>query len=241
MRRERYETVTRFADRREAGELLATATAAVVRGDAVVGGIPRGGLAVAAPVAELLRAPLVPVYARKLPWPTNSELAFGAIDDDGEVIVDPSIEERMRPDPAQIESVRQRVWENIAQRRALYGASGLGPWIPGRTVVLVDDGLATGFTMRAALAYARRHGAKKVVVATPCASEHAARWFRAHADQFVALIVDPDFLAVGAYYDDFTTVEDRDVVVILNDARSRSRQPTPGQEAGREERGHGTQ
>jgi len=219
----------RFRDRRQAGERLAVAVAGFVRGDAVVGGIPRGGVVVAAPVAAALNAPLVPIYARKLPWPLHPELAFGAIDDDGEVVLEDEVAGPGGLEPQEIDSVRRQVWNDVLRRRRLYGASSLVDWLPGRTVVLVDDGLATGLTMRAALAHARRHGARRVVVAVPCASDSAARWFRHGADQFIALIVDPAFMAVGSYYDDFTTVQDQDVVAILDAARtSADTQVLPG-------------
>jgi len=209
----------RFANRREAGEHLAAAVAEVVHGEAVVGGIPRGGIVVAAPAAARLGSPLVPVYARKLPVPVYPELAFGAVDDDGEVVLDPWIVKRARLEEGEIARVRSRVCEEIDRRRKLYGGASLESWLPGRTVVLVDDGLATGLTMRAAVAHARRHGASEVVVATPCASEDAAARFRAEADRFVSLVVDPLFTAVGAYYVDFAAVEDREVLVILTGAR----------------------
>ena len=91
----------------------------------------------------------------------------------------------------------------------------LSTYLPGAAVVLVDDGLATGLTMQAAVAYARRHGAREVTVAVPCSAAEAATRFRREADRFVCLIVDPDFYAVGAYYEDFSPVTDDKVVAML--------------------------
>ena len=181
--------------------------------------IPRGGVSVAMPIVERFRAPLTVVYARKLTAPIAPEFAFGAIDEDGRAIVDGRSVAMLGLSPADVEKAKERVAKEIQRRMATYGVPPLATHLPGAAVVLVDDGLATGLTMRAALDYARRHGAREVIVAVPCASDAAAREFERAADRFVSLTVDPDFMAVGQYYADFSPVSDDEVIAMLARAR----------------------
>jgi putative phosphoribosyl transferase len=208
-----------FRDRTEAGQKLATELAGVVRRPAVVAGIPRGGVSVALPVVERLRVPLTVAYARKLTSDVAPELAVGALDEDGEAIVDSRTVALLGLGEDDLDRARARVAGEIRRRMELYGVPPLSRYLPGAAVVLVDDGLATGLTMRAAVAYARRHGAREIVVAVPCAAEEAAVRFRAEADRFVSLVVDPDFYAVGAYYIDFSPVSDEEVLAMLAEAQ----------------------
>ena len=212
-----------FRDRAEAGRALAAKLAPLVTPPCVVVGLPRGGVAVALPIAERLHAPLTVVYARKLTAPFAAELAFGALDEDREVILDPGTVAWLRLTPDDIERARAHVWGEIQRRMALYGAPSLGTILSGAasgvSVILVDDGLATGLTMRAALRYARRHGAREVIVAVPCAATEAAEGFRREADRFVGLVVDEEFRAVGQYYADFSPVSDAEVLALLARAK----------------------
>jgi predicted phosphoribosyltransferase len=208
-----------FQDRTEAGKLLAAELAPLISRPAVVAAIPRGGVAVALPVATTLELPLSVVYARKLISPAAPELAFGALDEDGEMLVEEGIVRLLELSPQDVEEARTRTAAEIRRRMARSGVPPLATYLPACEVVLVDDGLATGLTMRAALAYARRHGARTIVVAAPCASATAARRFRRDADHFVSLIVDESFAAVGAYYIDFPQISDEEVLGMLAVAR----------------------
>src|SRR5438094_222535 len=181
----------------------------------VVGAIPRGGVTVALPLVERFRAPLALVYAGKLTAAVAPEFAFGALDEDGEAYVKAESVAMLGLSPAEVEQAKARVRGEIQRRMAAYGARSLGAHLPGPGVVLVDDGLATGLTMRVALAYARRHGARDVTVAVPCASAQAAGEFERAADRFVSLVVDPEFQAVGQYYLDFSPVPDDEVRAML--------------------------
>lgn len=210
---------TVFRDREEAGRLLAERLARVVHTPCVVAAIPRGGVVVALPVADRLGAPLTVVYARKLTAPAAPEVAFGAVDEDGQVLVDSAAAVALGLDPADVDAARRRVAHDIERRIAAYGVPPLGRYLPGPEVVLVDDGLATGLTMQAALRYARRHGARVVTVAVPCASAAAAQHFEREADRFVSLVVDQEFVAVGAYYQEFRVVDDEVVRALLERAR----------------------
>jgi predicted phosphoribosyltransferase len=204
-----------FQDRTDAGELLAAELAPLISRPAVVAAIPRGGVAVALPISTALELPLTIVYARKLTSPVAPELAFGSLDEDGEMLVDEAIVRLLDLRPTDIEEAKTTTAAEIRRRMALYGVPPLAHYLPACKVVLVDDGLATGLTMRAALAYARRHGARTIVVAAPCASATAAQRFRREADHFVSLIVDDAFAAVGAYYIDFPQISDEEVVGML--------------------------
>jgi len=186
----------------------------------VVAAIPRGGAVVALPIAERLAAPLTIAYAHKLSSPLQPEFAFGAVDEDGEVILDEAAVGALGLNPDDIARATLREREEIRRRVALYGAPPVAGFLPQSAVILVDDGLATGLTMRAALVHARRHGAARVVVATPCASSRAAEAFQEEADLFVGLIVDRRFMAVGDYYVEFPQVPDEAVTAILERAKA---------------------
>jgi putative phosphoribosyl transferase len=209
----------RFRDRADAGRKLAAALGPILKPPCVIAGIPRGGVAVALPIAEQFHVPLTVVYARKLTAPIAPECAFGAIDEDDHALVEARSVELLELSPPDIERAKDKVSKEIRRRMETYGAPALAHYLPDAAVVLVDDGLATGLTMRAALQYARRHGAREVIVAVPCASEPAAREFEQTADHFVSLLVDPDFMAVGQYYSDFSPVSDDEVIAMLTDAR----------------------
>ena len=204
-----------FRDRADAGRALADALVPTPAPPFVVGAIPRGGVTVALPLVERFRAPLALVYAGKLTAAVAPEFAFGALDEDGEAYVKAESVAMLGLSPAEVEQAKARVRGEIQHRMAAYGARSLGAHLPGPGVVLVDDGLATGLTMRVALAYARRHGARDVTVAVPCASAQAAGEFERAADRFVSLVVDPEFQAVGQYYLDFSPVPDDEVRAML--------------------------
>ncbi|MBI1963253.1 MAG: dienelactone hydrolase family protein [Candidatus Rokubacteria bacterium] len=204
-----------FRDRTDAGRRLAEALAGRLEPPVVIAAIPRGGVAIALPIVERFRVPLAVVYARKLTAPIAPEFAFGAIDEDGHVMLDAGSVRMLGLQPADIERAKERVAAEIRRRMAAYRVPPLTAYLPDAEVVLVDDGLATGLTMRAALESARRHGARKITVAVPCASVAAADEFRRTADRFVSLVVDPDFMAVGQYYEDFSPVSDDEVLAML--------------------------
>jgi putative phosphoribosyl transferase len=207
-----------YRNREEAGQVLAREVARVVRGRCVVAAIPRGGVVVAAPVAERLAAPLTLAYARKLTLPVAPELAVGAMDEDGVVILDPPTAASLGATPGEIDAARDRVRREIDRQRARYDAMPLADLAVEAVVVLVDDGLATGLTMRAALGFARRHRARRVIVAVPCASSDAAERFEREADRFVCPRVDPTFGAVGSYYLAFASLTDDEVHAVLEHA-----------------------
>jgi predicted phosphoribosyltransferase len=217
-----------FKDRMEAGRALATAVERTMARPFIVAALPRGGVAVALPVAERLAVPLTVSYARKLTAPRRPELAFGAVDEDGQVIIEASTVTALQLSPLDVEQATAHVAADIQRRMARYRMAPLARCLPGAGIILVDDGLATGLTMRAAVAYARRHGAREVAVAVPCASAHAARRLRQSVDHFVSLVVDEEFATIAQYYEDFAPVRDDDVMAML----ARAAEHVPNHAAG---------
>ena len=214
----------RFADRAEAGRALAGAVAETLAARAggtappVVLGLPRGGVLVAAPVATALRAPLDVLGVRKLGAPGRPELAMGAVavvGDAVETVRTPEVADALGVDAATFAAARDRELAELARRVAAYRTGRPPPALGGRTVVLVDDGLATGSTMRAALAAVRRAGPARVVVAVPVASPRVAAELAAEVDHLVCLTAPAGFRAVGQAYRDFSPTPDDAVAAAL--------------------------
>jgi predicted phosphoribosyltransferase len=212
----------RFLDRVEAGELLGQVLAGLVRPPVVVLGIPRGGVVVAARVAARLGAPLDVVVPRKIGAPGNPELAVGAVADGVSAIDEPAIR-RLGLDMAAVRAEVARQTVEVGRRTAAY-RRGLPPLeLAGRTAVLVDDGVATGWTCAAAASYTRRAGADRVVVAVPVGPPGLAERLSPVVDE-VAVLVTPDpYLNVGQVYERFPQVDDEEVLRCLQEGRA----PTP--------------
>jgi putative phosphoribosyl transferase len=214
-----------FANRRAAGERLAAAVAKLrLRPPLVVLGLPRGGVPVAREVACALRAPLDVLPVRKVGAPGQPELALGAIAAGGVTVRQPA-EGTLQLGTQEFAALAQRERTELERREQLY-RTGLRPLeLAGMTVVLVDDGLATGATMLAAVRAARQAHAASVVVAVPVGSNEAAALVGAESDELVVLEI-PEFLrSVGEWYEDFAQVTDSEVCEILQQALA-SHEPT---------------
>ncbi len=206
----------RFRDRGEAGRLLGERLARELgAGEAVVLGLPRGGVPVARQVARALGAPLDVFLVRKLGLPQQPELAMGAIATGGVRVLNEDVVRELRLADEVIERVAEREEEELARRELAYRGGRPQPALDGRTVVLVDDGLATGATMRAAAEAVRLRGPRRVVVAVPTAPRHAVRDLRQVSDDVVALLMPEPFHAVGLWYEDFREVSDDEVRRLL--------------------------
>lgn len=212
-----------WKDREEAGELLGEHMRGIggLEG-AVVLGIPRGGVVVAAGVARALGGELGVIVARKLRAPNQPELAIGAVTSDGSCWVEPRALRVLGVDPEYLEAERIHQSAEAERREALF-AEHRKPSLAGRKVIVVDDGIATGATAMAALRAARAAGATTVVLAAPVASPERADMLRGEADLVVCLIEDPNLYAVGQYYEDFRAIEEDEVMSLLE---SHGRKPS---------------
>lgn len=204
-----------FPNRQQAGVLLARRLAEFRDADPVVLALPRGGLPVARPVAEALAAPLDVVLARKIGAPHNEEYAIGAVTARGHRVLNERALRQVLLPPGYLEEATEAQRRVAAEREARY--RGLRPAQPlaGRTAILVDDGIATGMTMRAAIADVRAQAPRQVVVAAPVMPPDTYDEMERLADRVVALLVPPDFYAVGQFYEDFMQVSDEEAEALL--------------------------
>lgn len=212
-----------FRDREEAAWRLGNALLPYRGENVYVLAIPRGGVVVGAGVARVLGAPLDVIVPRKLRSPYNPELAIGAVAHDGTVYLDVSLGEIMGVDEAYLQQEVQYQRQEIARRLAAYRGGGEYPSMDGRTAIVVDDGIATGSTMIAALRAVRKMPGNQVVVAIPVAPAEGLHRLRPEADQVVCLYTPPVFYAVGQFYEDFTQTTDEEVMALLRDAAERVR------------------
>jgi putative phosphoribosyl transferase len=205
-----------FADRTEAGRLLAEKLGKYAdRDDVIILGLPRGGVPVAYEVAKRLRAPLDVFVVRKLGVPGFEELAAGAIASGGVRVLNEDVVRAIPHAEEAIEAVTTRETAELERREQLYRAGGPAPELRDRVVILIDDGLATGATMRAAVKALRQSGAAKIIVAVPVGPPDTCREIEEQADETICLSTPAFFQAVGQYYEDFSQTSDEDVRELL--------------------------
>jgi erythromycin esterase-like protein/adenine/guanine phosphoribosyltransferase-like PRPP-binding protein len=208
-----------FRDRRHAGRLLAAALAShSSRDDVLVLALPRGGVPVAFEVARVLRAPLDVFLVRKLGAPDQEELAMGAIASGGVRVINDEIVRMLRIDAAQIDAVARREQRELDRRERAYRGDRPEPDMAGKVVIVVDDGLATGATMRAAVQALRARAPAQVIVAVPVGAADTCAMLRREADAVVCLHRPDPFVGVGAWYDDFGQTTDEEVRELLASA-----------------------
>jgi predicted phosphoribosyltransferase/dienelactone hydrolase len=209
-----------FADRADAGRQLGRRLAAMDLADPVVFGLPRGGIPVAAEVARGLNAPLDLVLVRKIGAPGAPELALGAVVDghDVQLVINEDVRRLTNADDAYLESAKAAALAEIGRRRVAYLADRPRVSIAGRTAIVVDDGLATGATAKAALRALKRQGAAKLVLAVPVAPLDTLEDMRGEADEVVCLGPTEYFPGVGAFYRDFHQLSDGEAVALLGQA-----------------------
>lgn len=226
-----------FRDRRDAGRRLAGRLVHYRALDPVVVGMPRGGVPVAAEVADRLGAPLEIIVVRKIGCPWQPELGIGAIaEGDVRVLNEALVEEiGLRPDEVEDATAPER--EELARRVRRYRGGRAAIPVDGRLVILVDDGLATGYTARAAIEALRRRGVRHVVLAVPVAPEDSVAALRRVADEVAVVDIPPWFRSIGEFYENFSQTSDDEVISLLARAVGRS---GAGLEAGRGSRAAAT-
>jgi putative phosphoribosyl transferase len=208
-----------FADRRAAGRQLSERLEHLRPDNPLVLALPRGGVPVGFEIAERLDAPLDIVLVRKIGVPWQPELALGAVVDgaDPQVLINDDLATELAIDENYITSETARQLQEIERRREIYLGDRASIPLAGRTVIIVDDGIATGSTVRAALCAARKAGAAKIVLAVPVAPEDTLARLRAQVDETVCLASPNPFIAVGAHYAEFRQLADADVVTLLEE------------------------
>lgn len=206
-----------FDDRRDAGRQLAEALGKLALDNPIILALPRGGVPVAHEVAVLLGAPLELMLVRKLGAPGHSEYGIGAVTDGANprTVLNDEVMALLKPSPAYVEAETKRQLEELERRRRAYLGGRPAPDLTGRTVVLVDDGIATGGTVRAALTALRDASVKHLVLAVPVAPASIIAEMRTLADEVVCLATPEPFLAVGQHYRDFSQTTDEEVVALL--------------------------
>ena len=213
----------RFRDRREAGRLLGRELAGLAIEDPQVAALPRGGVPVGYEVAIALSAPLDIGLVRKLGAPMNPELGIGAIGEGGEAVIDPVAIDRLGIRDEDLEAVIAAESRELRRRTDRYRAGNPPLEVSGRTVIVVDDGIATGMTAAAAARAIRARGAGRLILAVPVAPAGATGALRADFDQFVCLRpIEHPFMGVGSAYEDFAQISDDEVVDLLAQGRRRS-------------------
>ena len=213
-----------FKNRREAGKLLAQRLLRYHNENPVVLGLPRGGVEVAYEVALALGAPLDIIVARKLGAPRQPELAIGAVVDGDRptAVLNQDVIQAFGVSRAYLDAIVARELAEISRRQRAYRGGESPAAIENSTVILVDDGIATGASVKAAIRGLRRKNIRRLILAVPVASRESAQELRPEVDELVCLSLPEDFVAVGAHYEDFGQTEDETVIELLGRARERS-------------------
>jgi len=211
--------VALFRDRTDAGQALARALAPYAgRPDLIVLALPRGGVPVGFEVARALGAPLDVFVVRKLGFPGNDEYAMGAIASGGVRVIDEQLLRQTGISPAVVERIVRQEERELRRRELAYRDDLPAVELAGRTAILVDDGLATGASMRAAVKAVRERGARRIVVAVPVGPADTVRQLALLADDVICVAMPEPFLAVGRFYERFDQTDDAEVLALLRQA-----------------------
>ncbi|RJS83272.1 phosphoribosyltransferase [Candidatus Bathyarchaeota archaeon] len=208
-----------FSDRKEAGEILAEKLEKLRLENPVVLAIPRGGVVVGYEVARKLKAPLDVIVPRKLGAPGNPELAIGAVAEDGTIILDSSLIDYLEVDEEYIKKEKERQVKEIKRRLNVYRGRFSRLEIERRDVVIVDDGIATGATIRAAIASVRKRKPASLTLAVPVAPPSTIEKLREEVDRIVCVSTPEPFFAIGQFYTDFRQTTDEEVIRLLEKNR----------------------
>ncbi len=208
----------KFKDRRHAGKLLAEKLTAYRGKNPLILALPRGGVVVAEPIWDFTGGDLDLIITRKIGAPYQEELAIGAVTGDGFVLLNHKLAEQLGVSPSFIERAAASEQAEIQRRLTLYRGQRPYPSLKGRVVIVVDDGVATGFTVKAALQSLQRHEPAELVLAVPVGPPETLRELQAEVDRLYCLESPAWFAAVGQFYDDFRQLDDAQVIQIMNRA-----------------------
>ncbi|MGA3290618.1 MAG: phosphoribosyltransferase [Candidatus Bathyarchaeia archaeon] len=217
-----------FADRIDSGKRLALALPNFAGKNAIVLAIPRGGVVVGYEIAKALNLPLDVIIPRKIGAPDNPELAIGAMTEDGTIILDEELIAFLGVPPDYIKEESERQKNEIDRRLKFYRQNEPYPNLGGHDVIIVDDGIATGSTMKAALASVKSRGAKTVTVAVPVGPPSTIKELKKQADKVVCLYTPEYFQALGQFYKDFSQTTDDEVIQLLKQSKQKNRQKPAG-------------
>ncbi|EEG77831.1 phosphoribosyltransferase [Dethiobacter alkaliphilus] len=207
--------ITRYRNRREAGEILARELEGYKNYDTVIYAVPRGGVPVALPVADALDSQLDLIIPRKIPAPHQPEVAIGAVCEDGEVLLDPYLVQRLGISDEYINEAAAREVSEIKRRLQAYRGKRPVTDLSGRTAMVIDDGVATGFTITAALQSISRRGPRELVLAVPVAPPDTVETLSQEVDRIYCPLQPENFYAVGQFYDDFNQLTDDEISRML--------------------------
>ena len=217
-----------FSDRVEAGKRLASAMRDFAGKNGIVLAIPRGGVVVGYEIAKALSLPLDVIIPRKIGAPDNPELAIGAMTEDGTIILDDNLITYIGVPRDYIKAESERQKHEIERRLKLYRQNEPYPSLKALDVIIVDDGIATGSTMKAALASVKNRGASTVTVAVPVGPPSTIKELKKQADRVVCLYAPEYFQAIGQFYTDFNQTTDEEVIQLLKQSKQKSREKPAG-------------
>lgn len=213
-----------FKDRQDAGKKLAEKLKAYKgQQDIIVLALPRGGIPVGFEIAKSLEVPLDIFIVRKLGVPGHEELAMGAIADGGIIVLNEEIIQQLGITQVLIDRITQDESKEVARRESLYRRGRPAYKLGGKTIIVVDDGLATGASMRAALIAVKEKKPRKIIAAVPVGAAETCKSLRTYVDELVCLLVPPSFGAVGSWYEDFSQTTDAEVESLLDSAARNER------------------
>lgn len=213
-----------YKNRQDAGKLLVKEIKKLNLKNPLVLAIPRGGVVVAKEIAEELNAPLDLVTSRKIGLPTNPELAIGAVTQDGNILLNQLLIDRFDISNQEVVEEAEIIFIEIKRRLTTYRGSSNIPPIEGRSIILVDDGIATGFTVQASITFIKSYNPREIVLAVPVAARDIIESFAKELDKVICPLVPEDFYAVGQFFEDFSQVTDEEVINIMKKFHEKSTQ-----------------
>lgn len=204
-----------FKDRIEAGELLAERLAALKLDNPCLLAVPRGGIVIAQPIAQMFHSHIHVLVTRKIGHPANSEVAIGAVMPDGSAVWDSQVMAGIGISEHEFEKMIAKEYKEVQRRQILYTGSAQAPNVKGKTAIVIDDGIATGYTIRAAIKWLKQEQPCKIIIAIPVAPPDIVKELAREVDEVICPVQPDPFWAVGMHYEEFPQTTDKEVADIL--------------------------